>query len=789
LNADLLRGFYLSDLLIEPTKGRVTGRQGTERLASKAVEVLLCLAAQPGELVTREELLEKVWGKDAGSQEALSRAIGEIRHALHDHHDDPKYIQTLPRRGYRLLVTPASADGDTGTIVLGVDNSVGAHELGLFENLKRRGVLETGLAYLIVGWLLIQVADIVFSQLLLPQCVLVIAGFPIAIALSWFLEFRHGRAVVHELSPRDARRRRFSRTYVSVIGALGIAAVLVFIYDKSIGLPEQTMPEQTMPEQTVVDESLVLPPVLDNSIAVLPFFNIDGSEETQIFANGLVDDVITRLSHVPGLLVSSRGDSFTLQPNSSSQQVRDRLRVALYVEGSIQFNGEQMRVIVQLVDSESGFHVLSRTFDRALGDYFKMRDEITELTVANVRVALPPETRDIPTSISTDPDIDVYISYRRGIEASRRPDVKGWIDEALEWFNAALSVDRDYAAAHAGKCDALVEGYLWLDDPAYIDAAEASCAEALGLNPSLDVVYSSLGDLYTATGRLELAEDAYSDALRVDSKNVAALVGLGEVYRLLKRPDEAENSLRKAAGLHPGDWSAYNALGTFLYRSGRFADAAEQYRIMVALDNSNVRGHTNLATSLMQAEDFEAAEPAFRRALELEPSGLTYSNFGMLLYGLGRFDESVEIHRKAVAMEPQDYLVRSNLGDALWVAGMKTESRDVFGAAEALAVEALGVNPNDAFLLMDLAWIRTALDRHGEASELIDRAMQMVPDDPYVHYIHGLMLNRRGDAEGALEALDKAISLGYSTKLLSVDPNLSNLHSTPRFQELLGPQG
>ena len=208
MNADLLRGFYLSDLLVEPTKGRVTGHEGSERLASKAVEVLLCLAAQPGELVTREELLEKVWGKDAGSPEALSHAIGEIRHALHDHHDDPEYIQTLPKRGYRLLITPAPAEGDTGTVVLGAKNSIGAHELGLFENLKQRGVLETGLAYLIVGWLLIQIADIVFSQLLLPQwvgtfvTVLVIAGFPIAIALSWFLEFRHGRAVVHELSPR-----------------------------------------------------------------------------------------------------------------------------------------------------------------------------------------------------------------------------------------------------------------------------------------------------------------------------------------------------------------------------------------------------------------------------------------------------------------------------------------------------------------------------------------------------------------------------------------------------------
>jgi len=786
LNADLLQGFYLSDLLIEPTKGRVTGREGSERLASKAVEVLLCLAAQPGELVTREELLEKVWGEDAGSQEALSHAIGEIRHALHDHHDDPEYIQTLPKRGYRLLITPAPGDGDTGTIVLGVKNSVGAHELGLFENLKQRGVLETGLAYLIVGWLLIQIADIVFGQLLLPQwvgtfvTVLVIAGFPIAIALSWFLEFRDGRAVVHELSPADTRKRRFGRTYISVIAALGIAAVVVFIYDRSIGLPEEELPVA----DTTTSESF-LPPVLENSIAVLPFFNIDGSDDTQIFANGLADDVITRLSHVPGLLVSSRGDSFTLQPNSSSQQVRDRLRVALYVEGSIQFNGEQIRVIVQLVDSESGFHVLSRTFDRPLGDYFKMRDEITELTVANVRVALPPETRVVPTDIPTKPDIDVYIAYRRGVEASRKPDVKDWIDEALKWFDVALEVDPDYAAAHAGKCDAYVEAYIWLHDEKYIDAAESSCGVALSLNPNLDVVYSSLGDLFEATGRFERAEDAYGDALRIDPNRVAALIGLGEVYRQLQRPDEAEVTIRRAIGLYPGDWSAHNALGTFLFRSGRFAEAAEQYETVVALDRTNVRGHTNLATALVLAEKLESAEPAFRRALELEPSSMTYSNFGLLLYNLGRFDESVEMHRKAVVIEDKDYMARSNLGDALWAAGSRTQSRVVFAEAENLAVGALEVNPNDAFTMMDLAWIKTALEKHDEADELIYQAMRLVPDDPYVHYIQGIMRNRRGDTAGSLHALEIAIDLGYSTRLLSIDPNLSNLHEEAGFKDLI----
>ncbi len=157
----------------------------------------------------------------------------------------------------------------------------------------------------------------------------------------------------------------------------------------------------------------------------------------------------------------------------------------------------------------------------------------------------------------------------------------------------------------------------------------------------------------------------------------------------------------------------------------------------------------------------------------------------MLLYNLGRFDEAVEVHREAVALEKQDYLVRSNLGDALWAAGRRTEAKAVFGEAKKLALNALQVNPNDAFTLMDLAWMKTVLGEHEDARELIDRAMQMVPDDPYVHYIQGIMLNRRGDSTGALVALKTAIDRGYSTKMLLGDPNLSNLHGDSRFQELL----
>ena len=104
MNTELLQGFYLGDFFIEPLKGQVVGKGAARHLPPKAAEVLLCLASHPGDLVSREDLIECVWGEGHGSPESLSHAVSEIRHALGDHADNPKFVQTLPRRGYRLVV-------------------------------------------------------------------------------------------------------------------------------------------------------------------------------------------------------------------------------------------------------------------------------------------------------------------------------------------------------------------------------------------------------------------------------------------------------------------------------------------------------------------------------------------------------------------------------------------------------------------------------------------------------------------------------------------------------------
>jgi tetratricopeptide (TPR) repeat protein/TolB-like protein/DNA-binding winged helix-turn-helix (wHTH) protein len=786
VNTDLLQGFYLGSWHIDPVKGAVNGRGDSRHLPPKAAEVLLHLASCPGELITHDELLETVWGRDQESHDVLSHAVSEVRRALDDDPDSPRYIQTLPRRGYRLLVEPLPEEGRDASVVIGAGGSTRLEELGLFESLVRRGVFETGLAYLVVGWLLLQVADVIVDLLRLPELigafitVLIIAGFPIALVFSWFLEFRDGRAVLDDLSPRGERRRRFSRTYISVVGGMAIAAFGVFVYDMLVGLPRAVTPPPVDTTQVVAQ-----PPILEHSYAVLPFLNLDGSDETQTFADGLVEDLINRLTRVPGLRVASRGDSASLAPNSASKDVRNRLRVEKYVEGSVEMADNEIRVTVQLIDSADGFHILSRTVDRPKQDFFDIRDDITSLLVADVRVALPEKMQASTLLAHDDPSVDAWVLYRKGIDATREPITMDNITAALGFFDAALDIDSEYAAAYAGKCIQYVRAFFEMNETSYIALAQSACSTALDFNPNLDVVHASLGDLYVSTGNYAEAESAYNLALAINPSCSVALAGLGRTYQRTNRPEEAEAILKKAVDIHPGDTAAYSRLGGFLFQTGRYDESATQYEYLVALDPDNMRGLTNLASAYMMQGNFTAAVPALRKAIEIEPTQNAYSNLGMMRFYLGDLEAAIEAHRMAVQLQPQDRLAHSNLADALWSANRTAEAREEYETALSLAETAFDVNPSDPLLLMDLAWIYTALERHDEARVLINRARELAPTDPYVQYIDGLMLHRTGDVDGALQAFAVAVNNGYPVRLLAGDPNLTDLDGDSRFRDIV----
>lgn len=771
----LLQGFWLGDRRVEAASGTVSANGRTEHLPPLAVEVLLYLAHRPGELVSRHELLREVWGEDGGSDEALGHAISALRHGLGDHADRPEFVQTVPRRGYRLLLEPqldATAMPQRSAI-----------QAPFLRELMQRGVVQAGAAHLVVGWLLIQVADATFSDLGLPTwsaafvTYVVVGGFPVVLLLAWFLEFTGGRLVIDRGQRRH--RRGFDQNYLAIVVAYGFAVMAVGAYQATVGI-QVDEPVRT-PGGTIVHEEL---PVTPDSIAVLRFQNIGDNPRAQLFSDGLAEDVLDRLARVPGLSVASRTDAWSLPEDAGSIEVRRRLRVANYLEGSVRLDGENLRVTVQLINSANGFHRFSRTFDRQLESFLDVQREITSLTVANLRIALESEAQAMLATEFVDTDLDAYALYRRGREVFAGPHSVESLAEAKSYFEQALELDPRFAAAHAGLCRTYVAEYIVQNDAQHIAQAEQSCSQALLSNPNLYMVYTALGDLHRETNRMAQAELAYRNALERNPKDVESITGLAQIYQQQNRADAAAEQYQLAIRLQPGNWRTINLTGTFYFSNGNFAKAASAFRSVLFLDPDNWQAQGNLGSALVMAGRFEEAERALARSIEMHPDQWSYSTLGIIQYYQGEFDLSVQTHRLALELAPQSPLVWANLADALYFAGNE-EAESAFQRAAELAEEHLNVNAGDTDALQILAWASAMLGDNQRSRTLMDRALQLVPNDPYVYYYDALTRTRSGDIAGAIAAIQSAVELGYPKAMLAGEPYLRALHDDRQFSALL----
>jgi tetratricopeptide (TPR) repeat protein/DNA-binding winged helix-turn-helix (wHTH) protein len=779
----LLKGFYLQDLLVEPTSGRVSGPDGDAHLKPKAVEVLLYLAARPFELVEREALLRAVWGEDQGSPEALNHAIGELRSGLGDQPEDPQLIQTVPTRGYRLLQKPRLVDGSgaghTGDIPY-IDE--GGSFIG---KLMRRGVVQAGLAYLIFSWLLIQVADAVTPILGLPAwfppfiAYSAIGGFPIVLILAWLLEQSDGHWLLDHGRQSGRLLSGLERNYLSIVVAYFIAAAGAGGYQILVGF------DVPATAGVAVAEEDTLLPVRPNSIAVLKFLNISGSDTAKIFSEGLCEDILDRLARIPGLSVSSRGDSWSLPDNASSDVVRKRLRVAYFLEGSVRVIGDELKVVVQLIESATGFHVFSRSFETQLTDHMDVQREITKLAVANLRIALPDDGNSISMMNVSEPDVDAYILYRRGKAILDEPQNVERIDEAVQLFKKALVLDPEYAAAHAGICGAEVARFHETRVSDAIKRAENACSAALSTNRNLGVVYSSIGYLYMLSDRNREAFNAFSRALIINPRDVKAMRGSAAIMQRRNEFDDAERILNEAIELQPGNWRNFNTLGEMYFNSGRYADAADAFRKVVFLDPDNWESLGNLGSALMMTGDYEAAVDTLNRSLNIEEDEYFLSNLGVVYYYLGEYDRAADIYRQAIEEAPRDVTAWLNLGDALRFTSQVGGAETAYHRAAELAADEIAIAPNSPAHLYRRAWAIAGIGDHETANSLIERSLRLAPDNTYGLYYDGLIKHARGEQDAAIVSLGRSIEQGYPVAMLATDPLLKDLREARDFKALV----
>jgi len=649
--------------------------------------------------------------------------------------------------------------------------------------LKSRGVYRVAAIYAAGSWGLLQVADLIFPMLGLPEwsitAVLAAAamGFPIALVLSWLFDLTpDGFVETHTVDAKFDPRHLSAARIVELSIVLTLVLLVGFLYMDRLNL----IGEAELRGARGVGISS------PNSIAVIPFVNMSDNKELDYFGDGLAEEILNLLARLNELDVAAATSSFYFKNRDVDiQEIGQRLGVRSVLEGSVRRQGNRVRITAQLIDASNGYHLWSDIYDRDISDSFRIQDEIARQVVDNLQIILSESSQQI---LNQRPVLvpEAYDYYLRAREYLRGSPGQEGLKQAAGLFTKAVELDPDYAEAYAGLCDSYLGFYRLTLDPAEFKNAESTCQKALDLDSHAAEVYVALGNLYRFSGGYGAAIDKYNRALALDAKSVDALIGLGKTYQLDDKPQQAQELFLRALHLQPNYWRGYQSMGSFLFSAGRFEEAIPYYKRITELMPDNAQAFNDLGATYFMLNRFEPANSALQQSIALEPTALAYSNAGASLFLLRRFDEAIEMYQKAVEYAPDDYQNWGNLGDAYrFSEKLQNLAEPMYRNAIKLALERLEVNQQDVVTLGLLAYYEANMMNREQALQYLARAQALAPADLGVNYTTSTTLCTLGETEQALAALEAAVDLGYSETLAKADATLCGLAELPQFQARL----
>jgi TolB-like protein/DNA-binding winged helix-turn-helix (wHTH) protein/tetratricopeptide (TPR) repeat protein len=784
---DLLKGFQLGEFEVLPLQGRIRGPAGDMAVHPRAMEVLMCLVDSPGELLEREYIQQRVWGSLPVSDATLTRCIGELRHALDDHHEQPRYIQTVQKRGYRLVAPVRRTDARPrgATAAAGAHGSeapaadaVATASPSFWHELSRRRVIRVAIAYAVVAWVVTEVASTVFPGLMLPDwtvtlvIILAVLGFPVAVMMAWALQLSEGGV---EVDRGGLFGTAGQRKYV-LLGIGGVALVTV----GAVGLFAKLWPSLERGEAPVA-------PPIHESIAVLPFVNIGDDPGLDYFGDGLAEELTTMLAKVGDLAVASRTAAFYFgHEKFEFPRIAESLRVKHILEGSVRRETDRLRVNAQLIDATTGYHVWSEVYDRNIQEVFGILDDITRNVVGQMGVELSAELLQLLAEPPTA-DAVAYELYMRAMGLMRQPHSDALLAQAQRLFEDAVGRDPEFASAYAGLCEAHLFQYIRDTDPATFRQAESHCGRAVALAASKVEVRMAVGHLHRRSGRLEDAVREYHAVLALEPRHYDALINLAETYLEMNRPEEAEPLYQQAIALEPSFWQGYNYLAIFYLRTLQNEAAAENFRQVTELRPDDPVGYINLGATLLN-QDLDGALEAWTRALERSdtPSHVLLSNIGLAHFYRGEYERAAEFQRKAVEVQPREVRAWARLAAALrQLPDEQGSYREALERAIRLLLQRLALNPGSTTDLSILATSYAWIGDRQEAEHALARLRDLAPDQAQTWYTGAKVAIALGELEIAAEHVREALQRGYPVAIARVDPELEPIRSTGAMGALI----
>ena len=393
------------------------------------------------------------------------------------------------------------------------------------------------------------------------------------------------------------------------------------------------------------------------AIAVLPFTDMSPGRDQDHFCEGLAEELIDALTHVDGLRVVARTSSFQFRDGVDIRQAGRSLGVSALLEGSVRKSGDKLRITVQLVDTQTGFHKWSERFDRELGDLFDTQDEIAE-TVAGMLRGTALSRREKRAVRRTQTATDTYEFFLRGrqsLHRMTRPDLA----HSREMFRAAIEIDAEYAPAWAGLATAHAQEYEWWGSrDADLREADRASKIAMQLNPELADAHVARGFAMSLHRRHDLAEKHFEAAVRINPQLYDAWYLYGRSCFGRGQLERSATLFAKAAEVRPEDFQSACLHAQSLIMVGRTEEgravnlaALKRAERAIALNPRDIRSMSMGSGALLVAGDERRAREWARRALELDPSDMgAIVNAACLCSQLGEVDEAIGLLERAFGL-------------------------------------------------------------------------------------------------------------------------------------------
>jgi TolB-like protein/Tfp pilus assembly protein PilF len=503
-----------------------------------------------------------------------------------------------------------------------------------FAELKRRNVYKIAIAYGVVAWLLMQIASQIFPFFEIPNWVVrlvvlsLIFGFPVAVVIAWAFELTpEGIKRTEAADAAGQRSRGIAWIYVVTIGvALSVGLFLLVRYTAS---RKQA-------------ESAELPA---KSIAVLPFESLSEDKANAYFAEGMQDEILTRLSKIADLKVISRTSTEKYKSAPANlREIAQQLGVANILEGSVQKAADQVRVTVQLINALNDSHIWAESYDRKLVDVFQVESEIAKTVADTLHAKLSASEK---TAIAKRPtqNTEAYELYLKGrFFWNKRTGAD--LQMAIQYFNQAIEKDPGYALAYAGLADAyvLLSAYGAAPPSDSFPRAEAAAKKALEFDDSLAEAHTSLGQILVSYDfDFEGSTREFERAIALNPNYATAHHWYGSGPPMsLGQFDRAIAELKRAQQLDPLSLIINADLGAGFVTARRYDDAITQLRKTIEMDARFYYAHWNLGEALELKGQLPEALGEYKKAAELNDDPLVLGLLAHAYANLGQRDEALK---------------------------------------------------------------------------------------------------------------------------------------------------